>query len=44
MEEQNYVTLSKKIITCIFSNQDIKNVILYLSKNLKARDYIQKMY
>ena len=36
MEEQNYVTLTKKIITCIFSNQDIKNVIPYLSKNIKA--------
>ena len=36
MEEQNYVTLTKKIITCIFSNQDIKNVISYLSKNIKA--------
>lgn len=44
MEEQNYITLTKKIITCIFNNQDIKNVISYLSKNIKAMGYIQKMY
>ena len=36
MEEENYIKLTEKIINCIFNNQDIKSVIPYLSKDIKA--------
>lgn len=36
MEEENYVTITKKIINYIFGNQDIKDIIPYLSKSMKA--------
>ena len=36
MEKENYIELAKKIINCIFNNQDINVIIPYLSKSIKA--------
>ena len=36
MEKENYIELAKKIINCIFNNQDINVIITYLSKSIKA--------
>ena len=36
MEKENYIELTKKIINCIFNNQDINVIIPYLSKSIKA--------
>lgn len=36
MEKENYIELAKKIINCIFNNQDINVIIPYLLKSIKA--------
>ena len=36
IEKENYIELAKKIINCIFNNQDINVIIPYLLKSIKA--------
>ena len=43
MDNDNYKLYTKDVLNLIFSNQDIDQLIPYLSKMLKPWDYIQKI-